>query len=121
VGAGWGQAWKGIRLTLCYVAYAEPPELTDPALLEALRQFQRAIDDLVQALAELVFIQLGNFPMHRTSKATPITPEWWTLTGFRSVQYVQTDKQKETQARLNKTRAENARQAATKDCGASRG
>jgi hypothetical protein len=27
-----------------YVAYAEPPELTDLALLDALRQFQRAID-----------------------------------------------------------------------------
>ncbi len=27
-----------------YVAYAEPPELIDPAILESLRQFQRAID-----------------------------------------------------------------------------
>jgi hypothetical protein len=38
---------------------------------------------LVQALAQLVFIQLGNFPERRLAKTTPLTPEWWTLTRFR--------------------------------------
>jgi hypothetical protein len=70
---------------------------------------------LVQGLAELVFIQLGNFPMHRISQTTPLTPKWWTLTGYRSVQYVQTDKQKKAQACLNETRAANARRAAAQD------
>jgi hypothetical protein len=60
---------------------------------------------LVQALAELVFIQLGNFPLRQLYETTPLRPEWWTFTGFRSVQYVQSDKQKEAQAQLNARRA----------------
>jgi hypothetical protein len=70
---------------------------------------------LVQALAELVFIKLGNFPLHRLSETTPLIPEWWTLTGFRSVQYVQTKPQKEAQTYLNERRAESSKRASTRD------
>jgi hypothetical protein len=70
---------------------------------------------LVAALAELLFIQLGNFPRHPLYETTPLTAEWWTLTGYRSVQYVQIDKQKKAQAQLNARRAENARRAAAAD------
>ena len=70
---------------------------------------------LVAALAELVFIQLGNFPRHRLHETTRLTPEWWTLTGYRNVQYVQSDQQKENQAQLNAKRAESARRAAAAD------
>lgn len=69
------------------------------------------LSSLVAALAKLVFIQLGNLPQHWQHKTTPLTPQWWTLTGFRSVQYVQNDKQKSAQARLNADRAENAQRA----------
>jgi hypothetical protein len=68
---------------------------------------------LVAALAELVFIQLGNFPRHRLDKTTPLTAEWWTLAGYRTVQYVQSDYQKENQAQLNAKRAESARRTAS--------
>jgi hypothetical protein len=46
-----------------YVAYAEPPELTDPALLEALRQFQRAIDSRN-------WIEMGTDPLAMTRSNT---------------------------------------------------
>jgi hypothetical protein len=48
---------------LGYVAYAEPPELTDPALLEALRQFQRAIDSRN-------WIEMGTDPLALTRNNT---------------------------------------------------
>jgi len=73
---------------------------------------------LVATLAELVFIQLGNFPLHRLYETTRLTPKWWTLTGFRNVQYVQSDKQKEAQARLNAKRAESAKRIAAADLAA---
>jgi hypothetical protein len=46
-----------------YVAYAEPPELTDSALLEALRQFQRAIDSRN-------WIEMGTDPLSLTRNNT---------------------------------------------------
>jgi hypothetical protein len=70
---------------------------------------------LVEALTELVFIQLGNFPQHRSYEATPLKSERWTFTGYRSVQYVQSEKQKAAQAQLNARRAENVRRAAVAD------
>jgi hypothetical protein len=68
---------------------------------------------LVATLAQLVFIQLGNFPRHPLHKTTPLTAEWWTLKGYRTVQYVQSPHQKENQAQLNAKRAESARRAAS--------
>lgn len=67
---------------------------------------------LLATLAELVFIQLGNFPRHPLHKTTPLAAEWWTLDGFRTVQYVQSPLQKENQAALNARLAENASRAA---------
>jgi hypothetical protein len=70
------------------------------------------LSHLVAVLAELVFIQLGNFPLHRPlHKTTPLTRDWWTLTGYRSVQYVQSNRQKRAQADLNAKRAESAKRA----------
>jgi hypothetical protein len=73
------------------------------------------LSSLVATLAELVFIQIGNFPRHALYETTPLTAEWWTLTGYRSVQYVQGDKQKENQAQLNAKRAKSARRASAAD------
>ena len=70
---------------------------------------------LVAALAELVFIQLGNFPFHRLSETTPFRAERWTLAGYRSVQYVQSAKQRDAQSQLNARRAANARRTAADD------
>jgi hypothetical protein len=68
------------------------------------------LSPLLAVLAELVFIQLGNFPHHHPlHKTTPLTPKWWMLTGFRSVQYVQSDRHKRAQADLNAKRAESAK------------
>jgi hypothetical protein len=66
---------------------------------------------LVATLTELVFVQLGNFPHRRLGAAAPLTPRWWTLTGFRTVQYVQTDKQRAAQAEATAKRFENAKRA----------
>jgi hypothetical protein len=46
-----------------YVAYADPPELTDPAVLEILRQFQRAIDNRN-------WIEMGTDPLAMTRNNT---------------------------------------------------
>lgn len=81
----------------------------DATVIDALLSY------LVQALCQLVFIQLGNFPERRLAKTTPLTPKWWTLTGFRSVQYVQSDKQREAQARFNVRRAGSAKRIAAED------
>ena len=46
-----------------YVAYADPSELTDPAILETLRQFQRAIDNRN-------WIEMGTDPLAMTRNNT---------------------------------------------------
>jgi hypothetical protein len=81
-------------------------------LLRIANTIDDLLSSLVETLAEIVFIQLGNFPLHRTSYTTPLTPKLWTLTSFRTVQYVQTEDQKKAQRRLNEIRAESARLAA---------
>jgi hypothetical protein len=57
------------------------------------------ISDLVSSLAatltEIVFVQIGCMPNHRSEQKTvPLTKEWWTLSHFRSVQYIQSEVQK---------------------------
>jgi hypothetical protein len=57
------------------------------------------ISDLFSALSaslsRIVFMQIGHMPKHTLlAKRAPLTPEWWTLNTYRSVQYVQNDAQK---------------------------
>jgi hypothetical protein len=78
------------------------------------------IDDLFAnlsvILATLVFTQLGHFPMRRHSSTTiPLSADWWRLGGFRSVLYVQNDKQRDAQANLESRRAENVRRIAQEE------
>ena len=49
-----------------YVAYADPPELTDPVVLETLRQFQRAIDNRN-------WVEVGTDPLAMTRNNTIAT------------------------------------------------
>jgi hypothetical protein len=54
------------------------------------------IDDLLShltaTLARIVFLQIGHVPrVHsRSSTTIPLIPRYWTLNGYRTVQYVQT-------------------------------
>jgi predicted secreted protein len=78
------------------------------------------IDDLFcylsAALTRIVFLQLGNIPLRpRTPDLVPLTKAWWTLTGFRSVQYTQTDRQRTNLETLLARRAESARRLQEED------
>ncbi len=49
---------------------------------------------LSATLARLSFLQAGNVPCRWPAARVPITAKYWTLSGFRSVQYVQSPTQK---------------------------
>ena len=56
-------------------------------------------EDTIAALSgtllRQVFLQLGAAPFNRSSDTTPLKPARWDFSGFRSVQYVQSEKQRE--------------------------
>lgn len=54
-----------------------------------------AIAALSGTLLRQVFLQLGAAPFSRSSDTTPLTPARWDFSGFRSVQYVQSQRQRE--------------------------
>lgn len=54
-----------------------------------------AIAALSGTLLRQVFLQLGSAPSRKTATAVPLKPKNWDFSGFRSVQYVQSPKQKE--------------------------
>ena len=54
-----------------------------------------AIAALSGTLLRQVFLQLGAAPVSRSSDTTPLTPARWDFSGFRSVQYVQSQRQRE--------------------------
>lgn len=54
-----------------------------------------AIAALSATLLRQVFLQLGLLPNRKTAASVPLKPQNWDLSGFRSVQYVQSPKQKE--------------------------
>jgi hypothetical protein len=54
-----------------------------------------AISALSATLLRQVFLQLGSSPSRKMAKAVPLKPQNWDFSGFRSVQYVQSPKQKE--------------------------
>ena len=61
---------------------------------------------LSATLTRLVFLQIGYFPSGRYHKQTiPITKEWWTLKGVRTVQYVQSGEQRRVAGERQKRRA----------------
>jgi hypothetical protein len=60
--------------------------------------------NLSSTLTELVFIQLGCFPKGRRRETIPLTKRWWTLRWVRSVQYVQTNIQRQTAQELRDKR-----------------
>jgi hypothetical protein len=54
-----------------------------------------AIAALSATLLRQVFLQLGSAPSRKTAASVPLRPQNWDLSGFRSVQYVQSPRQKE--------------------------
>jgi hypothetical protein len=55
---------------------------------------------LSATLSRIVFMQIGQMPRYTMqSKRVPLTPEWWKLNTYRSVQYVQNDAQKQALAK----------------------
>jgi len=54
-----------------------------------------AIAALSASLLRQVFLQLGSSPSRKTATSVPLKPKNWDFSGFRSVQYVQSPKQKE--------------------------
>jgi hypothetical protein len=74
---------------------------------------QKSIDELFGALSatlvEVVFLQLGRIPSNANvfsnsstkgaplelQRTIPLKPQYWTLRRFRSVQYVQTQEQRD--------------------------
>ena len=64
-----------------------------------LAKIAKDTDDLVSALSATllrqVFLQLGTCPSRKTAEAVPLKADRWDLSGFRSVQIIQTPKQRE--------------------------
>jgi len=60
---------------------------------------------LSATLARLVFLQIGFLPLRRQQTETiPLTKEYWTLNSVRTVQYVQSNKQRHTAKVLREKR-----------------
>jgi hypothetical protein len=64
-----------------------------------LAKIAKTPEDAIAALSgtilRQVFLQLGAEPFSRSRDTTPLQPVHWDFSGFRSVQYVQSDKQRE--------------------------
>ena len=56
---------------------------------------EAAIAALSATLLRQVFLQLGSAPSRKTAESVPLKPQNWDFSGFRSVQYVQSPRQKE--------------------------
>ena len=54
-----------------------------------------AIAALSATLLRQVFLQLGSTPSRKTAASVPLKPQNWDFSGFRSVQYVQSPRQKD--------------------------
>ncbi len=64
-----------------------------------LTQIAKSPEDAIAALSATllrqVFLQLGSAPTRKTAESVPLKPQNWDFSGFRSVQYVQSPRQKE--------------------------
>ena len=75
-------------------------EITDAVelgvkLISSADHISDLFSSLAATLTQIVFVQIGCMPNHRSEQKTVrLTKEWWTLSHFRSVQYVQSEAQK---------------------------
>lgn len=75
-------------------------EITDEVklgiqLISSADHISDLFSSLAATLTRITFVQIGCMPNHRSQQKTvPLTKEWWALTHFRSVQYVQSEAQK---------------------------
>lgn len=75
-------------------------EITDAVklgveLISSADHISDLFSSLAATLTRIAFVQIGCMPNHRSQQKTvPLKKEWWTLTHFRSVQYVQSEAQK---------------------------
>lgn len=74
-------------------------EITDAVkrgvtLISSTNHISDLFSSLAATLTRIVFVQIGCMPNHRSQKTVPLRKEWWTLSHFRSVQYVQSEAQK---------------------------
>lgn len=75
-------------------------EITDAVklgvkLISSADHISDLFSSLAATLTRIAFVQIGCMPNHRSQQKTvPLTKDWWTLSRFRSVQYVQTEAQK---------------------------
>ena len=59
-------------------------------LISSACEISDLFSSLAATLTRVAFIQIGSMPDHRAQRKTVrLTKEWWTLSHFRSVQYVQ--------------------------------
>jgi len=59
---------------------------------------------LSATLTKVVFLQIGYIPRHHVERR-PLLPQYWNLSFIRSVQYIQTDKQKEYAKDIKKSKS----------------
>ena len=96
-------------LSAIRIAFFETVKVRDDKLAQAVTEnlargeqalkAAKSLEDLLAAfsstLTEQVFIQLGTVPRRRPGSDATLSPKFWQLDGFRSVQYVQTQEQLE--------------------------
>lgn len=59
-------------------------------LISSAGEISDLFSSLAATLTRIAFIQIGSMPDHRAQRKTvPLAKDWWTLSHFRSVQYVQ--------------------------------
>lgn len=64
-------------------------------LISSADHISDLFSSLAATLTRIVFVQIGCVPNHRLAHRTVrLTKEWWTLSRYRSVQYVQNEAQK---------------------------
>jgi hypothetical protein len=85
-------------------------EITDAVklgvkLISSADHISDLFSSLAATLTRIAFVQIGCMPNHRSQQRTvPLTREWWTLSHFRSVQYVQSGAQKAALVQLREKR-----------------
>jgi hypothetical protein len=85
-------------------------EITDTVklgvkLISSADHISDLFSSLAATLTAIAFVQIGCMPNHRSQqKIVPLKKEWWTLSHFRSVQYVQSGAQKAALAQVREKR-----------------
>lgn len=106
---------KAIELSTIETVKVADPEFHKEAneILELGRAHIKSAKDISELFASLsatltriVFLQIGYIPAHGRFESVRLTPKNWNLEGVRSVQYVQSNAQKETAKLLEKRKNE---------------